>query len=224
MELGTLVHCAILEPNRLASKIAMPPTEVLASNGHRRGAAYEKWRDEQHGKIIVNAEEFQLVDTLRIAANNHPAVEFFREHGKYTEQPIRWQDPLTQVECKGIPDLVCDNGFVIDIKTCQNVDDMDRTMANFGYHLQAAFYLDGCTSHYGERFEKFVIVACETNPPYRVHSRLLDDEAIMVGHMEIDRLLAEFKRRMESGDWSEEAEKNLVALSLPRWAVTGSMV
>jgi hypothetical protein len=31
-------------------------------------------------------------------------------------------------------------------------------------------------------------------------------------------LLVEYKRRRDENDWSEPAEKELVALSLPRWA------
>lgn len=217
-QLGTAIHAAILEPQKLEKLIAIPPVEVLASNGHRRGGKYDDWKAEQGRKIILSEDEADLIKRVQESARNHPALRQLLDAGEYLENPISWNDPICGVQCKGIPDLVCSKGFIVDIKTCQSVSDFDKTVAQYGYHLQAAFYITGCSIHYGQRFANFVIAAIETNPPYRIHTRLLDDAAIIVGHQKIDELLAEYQRRVEQNDWSEEAEKSLVFLSLPKWA------
>lgn len=218
-EIGTLVHAAILEENKLWSIMAIPPREVLASNGHRRGNAYDAWKASQSGKIIITEDELQMIDAIVNQARKHPVLQMFLANKLQIEMPILWNDPLSGLKCKGIPDLVCKTSYVVDVKTCQSVDDIERAVATYGYHLQAAFYLRGCSSHYGNVYDNFVIVAVETNPPYRVHARLLDDQAIIVGNMRIDELLADYARRKESGDWSEAAEREITVLSLPKWAV-----
>lgn len=218
-EIGTLVHAAILEENKLWNLMAIPPREVLASNGHRRGNAYDAWKALQNGKIIITEDELQMIDAIVVQARKHPVLQMFLQNKLQIEMPILWDDPLSGLKCKGIPDLVCKTSYVVDVKTCQNVDDIERSVATYGYHLQAAFYLRGCSSHYGNQYDNFVIIAVETNPPYRVHARLLDDQAIVVGNMKVDELLADYARRKESGDWSEAAEREITVLSLPRWAV-----
>lgn len=218
-EIGTLVHAAILEDNKLWNLMAIPPREVLASNGHRRGGAYDNWKALQGGKIIITEDELQMIDSIVVQARKHPVLQMFLQNKLQIEMPILWEDALSGLKCKGIPDLVCKTSYVVDVKTCQNVDDIERSVATYGYHLQAAFYLRGCSSHYGNQYDNFVILAVETNPPYRVHARLLDEQAIMVGNMKIDELLADYARRKEANDWSEEAEKEITVLSLPKWAV-----
>jgi len=216
-ELGTVIHSAILEPKKLDKVCTTAPRSVLASNGHRRGKAYEDWRDQQVGKIILTDEEFNMALRVAHAAARHPVVATLIDKATHIENPIQWVDPIADVDCKGIPDLVTEREYIVDVKTCQSVSEIDTAVAKYSYHLQAAFYLTGCSIHYGQRFSNFVIVAVETNPPYRIHTRLLDDAAIIIGHQKIDELLAEYKRRRDENDWSEPAEKELVALSLPRW-------
>lgn len=218
-EIGTLVHAAILEDNKLWNLMAIPPREVLASNGHRRGGAYDNWKALQNGKIIITEDELQMIDSIVVQARKHPVLQMFLANKLQIEMPILWEDALSGLRCKGIPDLVCKTSYVVDVKTCQNVDDIERSVATYGYHLQAAFYLRGCSAHYGNIYDNFVILAVETNPPYRVHARLLDEQAIMVGNMRIDELLADYARRKEANDWSEAAEKEITVLSLPKWAV-----
>ncbi len=217
-ELGTVIHSAILEPKKLDKVCTTPPRSVLASNGHRRGKAYEDWRDAQVGKIILTQDEFEMALKVSASAARHPVVATLIDKATHIEKPIQWVDPIADVDCKGIPDLVTEREYVVDVKTCQSVSEIDTAVAKYSYHLQAAFYLTGCSLHYGQRFGSFVIVAVETNPPYRIHTRLLDDAAIIIGHQKIDELLADYKRRRDENDWSEPAEKELVALSLPRWS------
>jgi hypothetical protein len=59
----------------------------------------------------------------------------------------------------------------------------------------------------------------ETEEPYRVYAMELKAEAITAGEVKMQRLLAEYVRRMQTGDWSEEGERSLLQVGVPAWAM-----
>ncbi len=61
-ELGTVIHSAILEPKKLEKVCTTPPRSVLASNGHRRGKAYEL--NEPYCRVVCPAQIKYRVDGL----------------------------------------------------------------------------------------------------------------------------------------------------------------
>jgi hypothetical protein len=130
------------------------------------------------------------------------------------------------VECKARIDALPREGSrwgncVVDIKTTADASarEFQRSVHNFGYHLQAAHYLSAA-----ERL-RLIFVVVERDAPHCVAIYELDEDALELGREERDSLL---------GQWAlceaEEAAGGLDAwpgfpvevqeLSLPGWAYT----
>lgn len=227
MEFGTMVHKIVLQPSVAASTIVMIPDDVLTSNGQRRGKAWDQFCMDNAGKQLVRRDEYDKAFEIAKKVWSHPFYELAFDWMRYTENPITWEDADTGVQCKGIPDVVCDNEWVIDLKTTADLTGFvqgaesytSKTVADFGYHMQAAFYLRGTTIHYGEPKTRFAFIVVETKAPYRVYAMELNAAAITAGEVKVQRALAEYKRRMETNDWSEEGERALLQVGIPAWAI-----
>ncbi len=134
-----------------------------------------------------------------------------------------WTDALTGVKCKGRPDYVHRGGVVVDLKTTKDAspEEFAKVSARLGYHMQAAFYLDGmnATLQEGEdAFNAFVIVAVEQKPPHGIMIYELDDAAIDIGRRDYQRALAAWDVWQRTpGGW-EGYPTAIQALSLPPWA------
>jgi hypothetical protein len=227
MEFGTLVHTMTLQPHEVDREIAVIPVDVLTSNGQRRGKAWDAFVEEQVGKILVKQADYDRARQIAERVWDHPFYKLVFDWQQYIEVPIKWVDPTVEVACKGIPDIVCNNEWIIDIKTTSDLTGftqgrdalVSRTIADFGYHIQAAFYLTGASEFYGERKTRFALIVVETKEPYRVYAMEINQAAIAAGEGEMIRLLQEYKRRLGEGDWSEEGERCLLQVGIPAWAL-----
>ena len=227
MVLGTLVHLLTLTPDEFDSQVAIIPQDVLTSNGQRRGKAWEEWQDaNEHKAHLIRMQDYQLAKGIAKRLRAHPFLTMALGHAESIERPIVWQDSDTGLMLKGIPDIVCDDRlrFVVDIKTTASlssfVDDsrgryISKAMGNLGYHIQAAYYLDGVREAYGREAENFALLVAETQAPYRVLAMHLADGAIEVGRATVRRALQQLRMCRDTNDFSEDGEGNLLVVDLP---------
>ena len=227
MEFGSLVHSMTLQPHLVLDQYVSIPDEALTSNGQRRGKAWEAFVEANPGKTLIRSGDFRRANIIAERVWDHPFYKLVYEWQRNVEMPIRWTDEETGVECKGIPDIVCSNEWVIDIKTTNDltgfVQGKERLtsskIADFGYHLQGAFYLEGASRYYEETKSRFALIVVETKEPYRVYAMEIDEPSLFAGKLEMHRLLEEYKRRTANDDWSEEGERSLLQVSVPSWAL-----
>ena len=69
--------------------------------------------------------------------------------GGETENTAIWNDPLYGFRCKCRPDKgFKDIGVLVDLKSAKDASpfEFSKDAANFGYHVQAAWYTDGMNS------------------------------------------------------------------------------
>ena len=167
MVIGTAIHTAILEPDKYDQSIIIAPqVDRRTKDGKAEWAMFEK---EAKGKIILNQDEASAIKGMKESVyNNITAFDLLLE-GK-PEQSIFFNDPVHQFLCKVRPDWYTDEGEVVDIKTCLDAgyDGFSRTIANYKYHWQALFYLNGLTAVTERQHNKFIFIAIEKEPPYAV--------------------------------------------------------
>jgi PDDEXK-like domain of unknown function (DUF3799) len=122
------------------------------------------------------------------------------------------------VPCKARPDhWDARLGVTADLKTTADASPAGfaKSVANFRYHVQAAFYTDVMAAA-GVTVESFLFIACERNPPFLVGVYVLDSEALEIGRAEYQRDLALYKECVESGSWPGLSER-IELLTLPKW-------
>lgn len=218
MRLGQLVHLAILEPERWAKRTLEPKFDQRTKAGKADAAAFRMFQLEHPGDLFVNAEEEAEVQKLATATCKHPVLAAILAADGLSEQAIRWSDEASGLHCKARVDRILTTGLILDIKTAADPvpSSWTRSAANYGYHRQAAWYLDGawrCVQADGP----FVFVVVGKKPPHEVIAYTLDSDSLSLGRSQnrsdFDRL-AECHRAGQWGSrWPEVHQ-----VSLPKYA------
>jgi hypothetical protein len=236
--LGTLVHLALLEPERFERESVVMP-KCLRNTKEGKAA----WKDActevlgytpakplkddelaevllADGRHLVTAEHRQLVRDMAAAIwGNEDAAKLLRLDGE-SEHTITWQDHETGRMCKSRRDRwIQSRNLVLDIKTAR--DARPGPFANqaliLGYHTQKAFYLDGHKAATGEdvRFAH-IVVTNELPSSCAVYELHADDVAL--GHWTNLTAMLALADSDESDDWREPHEKGIHELRLPKRA------
>ena len=242
MDLGSLVDCMLLTPSEVSEYFVQIPDDVLTSNGQKRGKKWEAFEAEHKDKTLMKRLDFVLAATLCQRVKDHPIWQNIAAVGFETQKEVYWTDPASQLPCKALVDIFPtspDARWLIDLKTTGDMDDFEGehnhlfatgddeeaaivrspSVYRYGYHVQSAFYSGGCSVAFERQFTLFILLVVETQAPFRVKTFRIGDDAILAGQAFIDRAMAALSDRMLRGDWSEPGEKELLEISLPKWAM-----
>ena len=217
MRWGTLVHTAILEPDTLEERtIIAPVVDRRTTQGKADWAAFQI---EAKGREIVTADEIDGLRATRDAVWTHPATSKALGMIREVETSIFWQDECTGIECRCRPDAIMTNGTILDVKTTKDArpDEFAKSIANYRYHVQAAFYADGFKAAFGEPPRGFAFLAVEKTRPFLCALYVLDAKAVLRGRSEYEADLDVLKRCRETDTWPGLPDAPVI-LDLPKWA------
>ena len=206
MRLGSLAHCAILEPDELLQRYGVcGPRNTKA--GKEQAIAMEA-----EGIEPVTSTDMALALSMAAAVRNHPAAAELLKQGK-AEQSFWWDDLSTGLRCKCRPDWYY-GSTVVDIKTTTDASPQAfaRAVATFAYHVQAAHYLAGL--HGAERF---VFCAVEKTYPHAVAVYELDVASMALGRTTRDNAMDVLAGCRAADAWPGYGD-TLQTISLPSWA------
>ena len=178
----------------------------------------EQYRKEQEGKTLIKAEDFDMVVAMNMKVKQHPLCAEGLLSG-VPEQSMYWNDPETGVLCKARPDFLRNDGIIIDVKTTMNASlkEFEKSIANFRYHVQAAYYLDGLTQILGFKVKLFVFVVIEKTPPYGIAVYVCNEAMLEKGRELYRRDLNLYAECLKNNQWpSYPAE--IQEIGLPAWA------
>jgi hypothetical protein len=209
MRLGSLVHCAVLEPGELAGRYGVcGPRNTKAGKEQAADMAAA-------GIEAVTGSDMELALAMADAVRSHQAAAELLRNGK-AEQSFWWDDAATGLRCKCRPDWY-DGATVVDLKTTTDAGPgFARSVATFRYHVQASHYLAGL--HGAERF---VFLTVEKTAPYAVAVYELDAAALAAGdelRQRDMRVIADCQATKEWPGYGDTCQP----LSLPSWALTAN--
>lgn len=208
-EFGRMFHSLILEPHTLRENyISMDfgkRTEPEKGMGSKLNMAWKAAilkEAEETGRAVVTREDYETAKRMQEAMFSNPLIrELFAAPGR-TEEVIEWVDETHGVECKGRLDRPWDsNEAVVDLKTIISAEEarFEREAYRYGWHRQAAFYLDGSGA------KTYYIVAIEKDEPYASNVFRAGKNFLAHGRMEYKGALAQIvKCRAKYGsEWGE---------------------
>ena len=224
MRLGTFLHCGILEPEAIGNRYAvMPPYELDAENVTKDGKPSKATTTEYYKakryefervnekKLIVTQSDYDMLTIIaKRMRDNERCVEWMAR--AETEVSIVWEDDDTGLMCKARLDVI--SSIIADLKSCQSVKKFPSSIANYGYHRQAAHYRNGWGKLTGDVLP-VGFIAVETSHPFPVNAALMSEEAIEVGSDETTATLRAIADAYESGEWSGPSEPD--KWCLPHW-------
>ena len=216
MRLGTLTHTAVLEPDRFPFDTIVRPEGIdrRTSAGKAAWAAFEIQSD---GREIITAEEMAKLSAIRDAVHSHPAAAKALAGRPTIEQSIFWD--VDGIDCRCRPDAVTESGVIVDLKTTRDAspDGFAKSIAQYRYHVQAAFYCDGYRAAFGEAPKGFAFIAVETEPPYLVAVYVASSTMILRGRADYLDDLAKFRECRDTDTWPGYSSAPLT-IDLPKWA------
>jgi exodeoxyribonuclease VIII len=216
MRLGTLTHTAVLEPDRFSSEVIARPEGIdrRTSAGKAAWAAFEL---EAEGREIITNEEGAKLAAIRDAVRSHPAAAKALAGSPVIEQSIFWD--ADGIACRCRPDCVTEKGVIVDLKTTREAspEGFAKSIAQYRYHVQAAFYSDGYRAAFGEAPRGFVFIAVETEPPYLVAVYVTSETMTQRGRIDYQTDLDTFRRCQDTDTWPGYSEAPLT-IDLPKWA------
>lgn len=190
------------------------------------------WDAERGDRAVINTDELALAQAMRDAVMAHPtAGKLFAAGSGNAELSAYWQDPETGLTCRCRPDWWRMDRVVVDLKTAEDASPagFEKSVLNYRYHVQAAFYLDGARNAIPATVsdlpydvatypEHFIFVVVEKTAPHAVAVYRLDDDAIEIGRREYQRDLARAAECARTGVWPAYGDA-IMRVSLPEWAL-----
>lgn len=217
LSFGRLVHTAILEPMVFHSTYAVEPQcDGRTTEGKAIKAAF---RQANAGKEIVSSDDFATAQAMAAVVAAHPYAGKLLAVKDATEVSAVWTDPQTGLTCRARADATAPRvRTLVDIKTTEDAapDEFERSIYKWGYHRQAAFYIDGMAAC-GVEYTRFVIVAIEKKRPHGICVFQLDDDAIEYGRRDYRNLVNLYARCVETGEWPGYPTQ-VQTIGIPDWA------
>ena len=180
------------------SRVAVPPSSVLASDGSRRGKAYQEWRSTlPAGGMECNATDFEKVGDIVDSILEHGAAKSLLEAATHSQYSVFWTDENGHKR-KARADGVTKSEW-FDLKTTSSEwRDVKWSFLRFGYDWQSVWYSDAAKVAGFPPFEfKFIVV--QTFAPYDVEVVTLPQDVLDRAAIEITETLDEIRRRRETG-------------------------
>ena len=210
MRLGTLIHNACLEPEKMDQYVVSPYDSFRTNEA-------KAWRDEQQSKgvTVVSEVEMIIADGAERAFNNHHLVP-----APFDSEVEVFVDVMG-TPCKGLIDIVPPDGKRLwDLKTTASIDseqELVKKIIDRGYHWQAAMYLDMYNLFRDDSRDEFSFIFLSTSAPYEIAVITLDDEFIEAGREGYMNALMLWQSCVRTDSWPGAVNGDR-KVSLPKWA------
>jgi len=194
---GTLLHCAILEPDELYERYFLSDKKPDMRTKAGKALA-EEIRGQANGKRVITPDHMTMITRVSEEIHKHPIARLLFDGGR-PEVSIFSEMDGAPVRCRH--DYL--NGQVVaDLKSTEDAsqDGFLRSVEKYRYDVQDAFYRDVSESQ-GVDVSNFLFVAVEKSEPYRVEVYELDAESVNWGRTAYKANLETYRRCMQTGIW-----------------------
>jgi hypothetical protein len=199
--------------------------EVAAKRWDTAAVKAEVAAIRAEGKVPLKTAELEQVQAMAAAIHQHPlAGPLFTPGSGAPEQSLYWADPDTGVMCRARPDWLKQMPgltLCVDYKSAAdaNPDAVSKAIADYGYHQQDPWYLDGIRAVL-DKPARFIFVVQSKTAPYLITVRELSEADRAIGRAKNQRALrlyAECERTGHWPDWTGDTP-DIPYISLPTWA------
>ena len=208
---GTAVHSFFLEKDKFNTDYVTKPADIKLNT-----KVGKEWAQEHQGKIIIDFEFSNNLLEMEKSFMDSPAKLIYDNKGQ-TELSYFWDD-LQLVKGKCRPDWISDDGsIVVDIKTTTDASPkgFQKSISNWGYHLQLGWYIRGLRK-LGLPAKEFIFIAIEKTPPFSVGVYRADQEMINFAMNKLDEIVPEINQALASQEFPDYTPE-ITSIGLPPW-------
>ena len=211
LRIGSAAHLGFLLPDKFTATYAQAPECDRRTKDGK--ALYQHALDSlKPGQLLLPNDEYEEVIRLVDAANalvDGPALRA----DAWAETPLTGLDKNTPL--KGIPDLITKDGWIYDLKTCEDASESGflRAVLNYKYHVQAAHYIRLGHFNRGD-IQGFRLIAIEKESyqgaVYEVRGEVLD-----LGNKLLEQAYSTYDRCVAENRWPGYSQGVTVLDTLP---------
>lgn len=226
---GNAIHTAVLQPELLLETYRPPAPSCPKGRTKAEKSAYQDWLDtgeldEYQLQYPTSAQqltqsEWDRLDPMVARLREEPEADFLLGLGA-PESTFVSKDPISGLWRRCRPDVTGEaRNLLVDLKSTRDARPLpfSRTIFDYGYYRQAAFYLDTVNEALGEQVVTgFAFVAIEKEPPYGVGTFVLDQADIERGREENHRALAKLAWCVDNDTWPGYANR-IQAIGMQRY-------
>lgn len=225
-DIGNVFDIAVFQPDKLSESCAIRPSKYPATEKNvtvmrdwHSGATYcKEWlaKAKMYSLPIIPHDRYENILRMRDAVLKFPAAAFLLKQGK-SGLSLYCEDSETGLQLKARPDWM--TGSVIpDLKSTNDASPQafSKTIANFGYDIQAAFYLD-IANTLALKKDCFAFIVCEKDPPFAVAVYQIFPEDVEIGRQKYRRLLNRYLECVCANSWPGYST-DIQFIGLPAWA------
>lgn len=215
LELGSLVHKLILEPQEFESSYY-----VLDNIDRRTKEGKEKYikalqEAEAESKEIIDLATYNQGKEIAEAFNKTSVAKLL-ENGVAENCAFSEIDGVA-VKCR--PDFYRqDKNIIIDLKTTSiaggaSALNFQKAVANYRYYIQASLYMQILGA------DEFYFIAIETQSPFMIGVYKLDITALELGETQIKKAIKRYKNlnKYKANVYLDDTFKVVKELRLPNW-------
>ncbi|MDL9938711.1 PD-(D/E)XK nuclease-like domain-containing protein [Gordonia sp. ABSL1-1] len=208
-DFGHVAHALILGEG---SQIAI----IDAKDWRTKAAQVERDAARATGLVPVLRSTYRAGESLALAAKSHALGELLFAEGQ-PEQSVYWHDDQTGVRLRCRPDWMTAGPLVVDVKTTKSAAprEFSKSVVDYGYHCQEAFYRDGLAAHGIDA--QFLFFAIEKGYPYLCSVIELPAEAVAAGRA-LNRAAIDLYARCRETDIWPGYPPIIHRADLPDWA------
>lgn len=215
---GSAAHEWLLEGEKWPHRHFVLPDD---HNGRTNAGKAIVAEAEASGLRCVTADQFAAIKAMKAAIEAHSYAMAAFQNGR-AETSMFWIDPHTSIWCRARPDYLPRTGRIFaDYKTTVScrTDDLCRTIARYGYHMQASWYGDGLRAVGLADDPIMLFVFQEKAPPYLVRCVTVGAPSLIAAEGRNYKARRIFAECIRNDRWPGY-EGDIQTLDIPPWELT----
>lgn len=200
---GRAFHVRLLEPERYKSEILISEKCMAVKKDGKRCTSAGRfyldgtWACGTHASHLatepedyIDADEAARIERMADTLHNHDCQRLFKAKG-WSEVSVVWDFRGLPMKAR-IDRMSEETRVIIDLKKAQvgavHRQAMEKSIQQYGWHRQAALYLDGVGYETGTQYE-FVWIFIEDKPPHDVGVLRASPEVLDAGRFEYKQII-----------------------------------
>jgi PDDEXK-like domain of unknown function (DUF3799) len=204
------------------------PMRIIDADDFKTKAARAEREDAYTaGEIPVLAKTWTRIEGMAAALRDHDeAGPLFTPGAGLAERTIVWWDEEFGIWRRAMVDWLPgaepdERQIVVDYKTSVSAEPgaISKHIHNYGYHRQAAWYVDGVAAVVAPNDIEpaFVFVFQEKEPPYLITVVQIDSDALEWGRIQNRKAMSVYAKCVANDHWPSYTDK-IISVGLPSYA------